>query len=140
MGKYSSSARKRTIPKPERPHAVWRGIGCLMMLLIPAISIAAGAETIYYGLDHHWPIPYQLLGVPRLPDIFYKSNGLITLFSPFTRIAHFYAIAVASLIYTTFLGGIISMVYAVIYRFTGPSRYGPTDAPPPSIKTKKYTR
>ena len=38
------------------------------------------------------------------------------------------------------IGGVISVIYALMYRFIGPSRYGPTDAPPPKIKTKRYTR
>ncbi len=140
MGKYRSSSRIRTAPKTDGPHAIWRGIGCFMMLIIPAISIAAGFETIKYGVEQRWPFPYQLMGTPRLPDIFYKSDGIMLIFSPIIGIKNFYAIAAASLIFMIFLGGIISLVYALVYRFTGPSRYGPTDAPPPKIKTKKYTR
>ncbi len=140
MGKYRSSSRIRTAPKNEGPHAIWRGIGCFMMLIIPAISIAAGIETINYGIEHNWPIPYQLMGKPGLPDFFYKSSGLMAILGPIVSIKNFYAMVVASIIFMVFLGGIISVIYAMIYSFTGPSRYGPTDAPPPNIKTKKYTR
>ena len=140
MGKYRSSSRVRTAPKTDGPHAIWRGIGCFMMLIIPAISIALGVEVVNYGVEHNWPIPYQLLGNARLPDVFYKSSGLMTIFGPITSIKNIYAMIAASIIFMVFLGGIISMIYAFIYRFTGPSRYGPTDAPPPNIKTKKYTR
>lgn len=140
MGKYTSSVLKRSKPKAERPHAVWRGIGCLMMLIIPAISIAAGAETIKYGLNHGWTIPYQLLGYPTLPDLFYKSSGLIAVFGPITRINHLYAYTAVSLLYMILIGGTISVLYAIAYRFVGPSRYGPMDDPPPKIKAKKYTR
>lgn len=140
MGKYRSSSRIRTAPKTSGPHAIWRGIGCFMMLIIPAISIAAGFETIKYGIANNWPFPYELMGNPRLPDIFYKSNGLMTILGPIISIENFYAIAAASLLFMVFLGGIISLVYAIVYRATGPERYGPTDAPPPKIKTKRYTR
>lgn len=140
MGKYRSSARVKAAPKSDGPHAIWRGIGCVMMIIIPAISIATGMMAVTYGIANRWPIPYQLLGTPRFPDIFYKSNGLMIILSPIISIQNFYAIAVASIIIMIFLGGIISLVYGIIYRVTGPSRYGPTDAPPPNIKTKKYTR
>ena len=140
MGKYRSSSRIRTAPKSDGPHPIWRGIGCFMMLLIPAISIASGSAVVNYGINHSWPFPYQLMGLPRLPDLFYKSNGLMIILSPIVSINNFYAIATASIIFMIFLGGLISLVYAVVYSATGPSRYGPTDAPPPKIKTKRYTR
>ena len=140
MGKYSSSSRQAPKPKREDTHIIWRGIGCLMMIIVPAISIAAAVETIKYGLDHNWAIPYQLLGVATLPDIFYKSSGLMTIFGPLTRIPNLYAYAATSLLYMVLLGGMISVIYAAVYRVVGPSRWGPTDAPPPKIKTKRYTR
>lgn len=141
MGKYSTSSR-RPPPKPkaEGPHAIWRGIGCLMMLIIPAISIAAGYMTVNYAIEKRWAIPYQLTGTMRLPDYFYKSTGLIQVFGPLTRIPNLYAHASASILYMIMIMGVISVIYATVYRMIGPSRFGPTDAPPPKIKTKRYTR
>ncbi len=140
MGKYSGSSRKVVKAKPEGEHPIWRGIGCIMMLIIPVISIAAGVETVNYGLANGWTIPYQLLGTPELPEFFYKSSGLMTIFGPLTTLQNFYAHAALSFIYMVTLGGVISVLYAIVYRAIGPSRYGPTDAPPPKIRTKKYTR
>lgn len=140
MGKYASSVKKRSKPKNDGPHVIWRGIGCLMMLIIPAISIAAGIETIKYGLANRWAIPYQLLGYPSLPDLFYQSSGLRIIFEPITRVNHLYAYSAASILYMIAIGGIISLLYGVAYRIVGPSPYGPMDEPPPKIKTKKYTR
>jgi hypothetical protein len=140
MGKYRSSVVKRTRTTMERPHAVWRGIGCLMMLIVPLISIAAGYETIQFGLRNGWVIPQQLLGTPRLPEIFYISSGLWIIFGPLTNIPHLYGYVVAALVYMTVIGGIVSVIYAIAYRFVGPPRYGPLDIPPPKIKVKKYTR
>jgi hypothetical protein len=140
MGKYRSSAVKRTVEKNREPHFAWRGIGCLMLILIPVMSWAAAYETIYYGLENGWPIPYQLLGTPVYPEFFYKSSGIMILLSPITAIPHFYAIALTSLMYMVVLGGILSMVYAFAYRAVTPSRYGPLDAPPPNVKVKRYKR
>jgi uncharacterized membrane protein len=140
MGKYRTNSKVIQKPKSEGPHAIWRGIGCLMLLIIPVISIAAGIQTVKYGLANQWTIPYQLLGTPSLPDFFYKSTGLMIIFGPILSIQNFYANAVVSIIYMALIGGVISMVYAFTYQAIGPSRYGPTDAPPPKIKTKKYTR
>lgn len=140
MGKYRTNSKVIQKPKSDGPHAIWRGIGCMMILIIPAISIAAGVQTVSYGLANKWQIPYQLLGTPKLPDFFYKSTGLMTIFGPIASIQNFYANAVMSIIYMAVIGGVISMIYAFTYQAVGPSRYGPTDAPPPKIKTKKYTR
>lgn len=139
MGKYRSVA-KVNIPKSDGPHVIWRGIGCLLMIFIPLISIAAGVETVKYGLAHGWAIPYELLGRPALPGFFYQSSGLLILFGPLTRIDNFYAYLAFSVLFTVALGGLISLVYAFAYRFVAPPRYGPLDEPPPRIKTKKYTR
>jgi hypothetical protein len=124
----------------KQPHYIWRGIGCVMMILIPVISIAAGVLTIKIALEQGYTVPYQLLGTPRYPDIFYKSTGLMTILRPITNTEHFYAKAAASLIYMTLLGGLSSFGYAVVYRMIGPSRYGPLDAPPPKAKVKAYKR
>jgi hypothetical protein len=143
MGKYSSSTtlKKSSISKPKQPNEVLRGIGCMMMVVIPAISIIAAHESVKYALDQKWRIiPYQLLGNPRMPDIAHKLSGLYTLFKPITKIENFYADALVSLIYMVIISGLISVIYAVIYNIVGPSRYGPTDAPPPKIKITKKSR
>lgn len=141
MGKYSTSSRRPPQkPKRQGPHDIWRGIGCLMILIVPVISMAAGYGTINFAMEKKWFIPYELLGTPRFPAFFYKSSGLMTIFGPLTNIQNLYAYIVVGLIYMILIGGVISLVYAFVYRFVGPSRYGPTDAPPPKIKTKRYTR
>jgi hypothetical protein len=140
MGKYKSSAVKKERFQSDGPHVVWRGIGCITMLIIPAISIAAGIETVKYALTNGWAVPYELLGFISLPEIFKKSTGLWTIFGPLTRINHLYAYVVASILYMIAIGGVISVIYAIAYRIIGPSRYGPLDIPPPKVKTKKYTR
>jgi len=141
MGKHTSMVRRKPLKEADRgPHAIWRGIGCLMILLIPILSIALGYETVQYGIKAEWPIPYQLLGTPKLPDMFYDVRILRQLSLPVRRTEHFFAYATFSIGYMVVIGGLISVVYAFIYRMVGPARYGPFDAPPPKIKTKKYTR
>jgi hypothetical protein len=142
MSKYRSSAVKNVKERTKQPHYMWRGIGCIMMILLPLISIAAGYETIQYALNngYSYSIPYQLLGTPRFPDLFYQSSGMMIILSPIIAIRHFYAYAVASLLYMILLGGVTSFGYALIYRMIGPARYSPLDAPPPNVKVKPYKR
>ncbi|MBE0670620.1 MAG: hypothetical protein IH588_08540 [Anaerolineales bacterium] len=140
MGKYRSSAVRREKPKDQGPHVIWRGLGCLMMIIIPLISFASSYELVNYGLSNEWSIPYQLLGTPKLPEFIYKSDALWTVFKPITEIQHFYAYLAIGILIMILLSGFISVVYAIIYRILGPARWGPLDMPPPKFKSKKYTR
>jgi hypothetical protein len=141
MGKYSTTQVESSQKNKNQLGEAWRGIGCALMAIIPAISIFAGSATVKMAIANHWKIiPYQLRGRPPMPDIAYKLSGLKTILEPITRVDNLYAIAVVSLIYTILISGIISVIYATIYAAVGPSRYGPTDAPPVKIKVTKKSR
>jgi hypothetical protein len=112
-----------------------------MMVIVPVISVAAASETVKWILANgNKIIPRALLGNPSMPDIAYKLSGLRTILTPLTEIKNFYAIAVISIIYMIAISGVISVIYAATYNMVGPSRYGPTDAPPPKIKRVKKSR
>ena len=140
MSKHRSNSIKVVKERSGQPHFLWRGIGCVMMLVIPVMSAAIAYEVINYGLNNNWPIPFQLLGTPRYPDLFYRSSGMMIILSPITAIRHFYAYAVGTLIFMILIGGVMSLIYAFVYRMVGPAQYGPLDAPPPNIKIKRYKR
>lgn len=140
MSKYRSNARKVVRERTNQPHFIWRGIGCAMMLIIPLISIAAGYETVNYALRNGIAVPYELLGTPRFPDLFYQSSGMMIILRPIIAIKNFYAYTAAAFLYMVLLGGIMSLGYSIAYRMVGPSRYGPLDAPPPKVKVKPYKR
>ena len=140
MGKYRSSAKPIQKPLDTGPHVIWRGLGCLMMVIIPVISYAAAYEIVNYGLTNGWIIPYQFLGTPQLPELIRKSNALWALFRPITSIQNFYAYVAFGTLIMVLISGTISVIYAVVYRILGPSRWGPLAMPPPKFKTKKYLR
>ena len=140
MGKYRSNSRNQApIVRNQIPAAV-RGIGCITMAIIPVLSYGIAMYWIQEGLPGSALIPQSLLGTPNIPSYFFSSPA-------FSGIANFlakqnnlsanliFAVAVAMLI-----GGFMAIVYGYIYSLFGPSRYGPTDVPPPRVKTKKYTR
>jgi hypothetical protein len=108
------------------------------MLLVPAISIVAALVTIDSSAAAY--VPYELMGYPVLPDYLFATDGLAMIFSPIANTENLFAIIVISIAYTTVLGGLISLLYAVIYRAVNPKRYGEFDAPPPNVKAKKYRR
>lgn len=140
MGKYTSYTQKEIPPKGET-HEIWSGFGCVIMLIIPVISYASGMLTVNWIIDNDLRIiPRELLGTPQLPDIVYKSEGLGFLFLWMTDIKNLYAYIAVGLVYMLLISGVVSVIYAAVYRAIGPSRYTPLDAPPPKIKVVKKSR
>jgi len=140
MTKYNSVNRREPMKGGRQLHPIWRGIGCLLTIIIPVISYAAAYLTIEYGLDHGWPIPNQLLGNPRLPDLIYRSGALAAFLGPITTWNNLYANLALALIYSILLFGLLAFVNALVYQFAGPPRWGPQDIPPPKFKTRRYKR
>jgi hypothetical protein len=141
MGKYTNfSQQDSSNSKPKEIHSIWRGIGCLMILIIPTISFVAGDQTIKYAIANNWAIPYKLTLTVRFPDIFYSTAGLRAIFNPISNIPYLYAKVAAILLFIMVISGLISVIYATIYRIVGPDRYGPTDAPPLKVKVTKKSR
>jgi hypothetical protein len=132
--------QKKTPPKPTQPHPIWRGIGCLMMILVPFMSYAAGVLTVNYALQQGYPLPYQLLGAPTLPAFIWQNPTLAYLFAPLLRWENLYAHLTFALVYVVLFGSILAFVYALIYRFVGPPRYTPLDVPPPPVKIRPHKR
>jgi hypothetical protein len=112
-----------------------------MMIVIPVLSIASAIVTVDWILAYDkYLIPSTMRGIPRPPDFFYNSDGLMTIFKLIAGYENFYAIAVVSIIYIFLISGFISMVYSIVYIRIAPNRYGPLDAPPVKVKIKKKSR
>ncbi len=141
MTKYSAVQRHRSVTNNERPlHPVWRGIGCLLILFVPVLSYILAAATVQLTVDQNWPMPYQLMGYPVIPVLLWKDIGIVPLLSFIQSQNNLYAILALTLVYIVFFSALYSFGYAFLYRFIGPSRYGPLDAPPPKVKVRRYTR
>jgi len=132
--------QKKPLPKPVQPHPIWRGIGFLMMIIVPLMSYAAGVLTVEYALSHNYPLPYQLLGSPRLPAFIWRNPTLAYLFAPVLQWKNLYAHLIFALVYLILFGSILAFVYALLYRFVGPPRYKPLDVPPPPVKIRPHKR
>jgi len=123
MGKFTKYSTV-TEPKkrPWKIHPIWQGIGCLMIILIPIVSYAGAVILVDANLANHWfPIPRDLLGPPGNP-LLYTQLGVTVLFSLFGFL-------------------VFVVAYSFVYRFSGPSKYGPMDSPPIRVrKVKKRTK
>ncbi len=138
MGKYSRSVQHKPVEKDQTKSLAWRGVGCLLMILVPALSIAAAVATVNSSAVAY--IPYEMLGYPVLPDWMFATDGLAFIFTPIANTQDLYAIIVLSAVYMIVFGGGISLLYAIVYRILNPNLYGPMDVPPPKTRAKKYQR
>ena len=139
MSKYSKYYK----PPPERSsetHPIWRGIGCLMIIIVPLIAYAGAVLLVQYGVDHGWPVPPEIVGYIHFPDWVWNAPVLPGLVRPIASYRDLWAVLLVFLVLLLLLSGIFSTVYAVMYRILGPSRYTSVDAPPSNYKPKVYKR
>jgi len=140
MGKYSSNARRPAAPPRNQIPALVRGIGCITMVIIPILSYGIADYLIEKGPARSWPIPPNLLGTPDIPTFFLQSPYLGGIARFLQAQNNLSANLIFALAITLIIGGFMAIVYGYVYAMFGPPKYGPTDVPPPRVKTKKYTR
>lgn len=138
MGKYQSGV-KRAEPRSKGPQPIWRGIGCLLIVLVPLISYAA-AEVSWPLLREQGWIPRELLFTPQTPGWLWVSPVLAQAFQSLFGRYGILAILALTFLFIVLIGGVMTVLYSFMYQLAAPSRYGPMDAPPPRVKIKKYKR
>jgi hypothetical protein len=125
MGKYTIYSRRPPPKKrPWRVHPIWRGIGCLMLIIIPVLSYAGAVLLLQANMQRGWvPVPAEFMRNVHLPWIGVINHMTATL------------IVTILLIFVGF--GALMVLYALMYRLVGPSRLGPLDAPPQRSQRKR---
>ena len=128
MSKYTKyNDRSRMGDRPWKIHPIWRGIGCLLMLVIPVMAYAGAVLLVEANSKQHWlPMPRELaqtVSVPYLGDI--KS---------------FYATLIVTVLLMLIGFGVMTIIYSMIYSALGPPRLGPLDAPPVRTSPAKRKR
>jgi hypothetical protein len=140
MGKYSSYVRKAPRPPRGVVHPVMRGIGCIMIVVVPILAYGISLFAVDYAIGQGWPIPPGWLQAPTFPPLLLRLQGVANLLGFLQTqprlIAHLVFTAAISLV----IGGVMSIVFGYFYQIFGPSRYGPTDVPPPKVKPRPYKR
>jgi hypothetical protein len=137
MGKYAKYQRKSE-KKPEG-NPIWRGIGCILIVVVPVISYALTAiftplivatDLVPLELLGHVKFPEWAVKTPILSDITYFIGGINDL--GLKLIAFFFILLL--------LTAIFSLLYSMVFQLIGPPRYTDKDAPPSTHKGKVYKR
>jgi hypothetical protein len=113
---YQPKHKENPAKKPIHP--VWRGIGCLLMIIIPVISYVAADFFITNRAQYSWVAIPQEMVVNQMHD----SLLIVKIF--YTAI----------FVFCLYL--ILTVATFIINRFFGPSRYGPYDIPLDKVQRK----
>ncbi len=125
MAKYTMYGRNQPpSPRPWRVHPVWRGIGCVMMVIIPIVSYTGAALLVEANRHQGWlPMPAELMTTVSIPYLI--------------AIPHLFANLLVTVV-LIFIGyGGLMILYALFYRLVGPPSLSPLDAPPERRKRRR---
>ncbi len=134
-----ASHRGPTTQKPPTP-PVWRGIGCLLMIIVPVLSWVLAFQAVEWASSSKWQLPYQLMGHAVTPAILWKVPYLPAALAFIERQPHLYMTLLVTFLFVVALSALLSALYSFLYRLVGPPRLGPFDVPQPEIKVGRYKR
>jgi drug/metabolite transporter (DMT)-like permease len=137
-GRYEQ--RKGNTRRKNEPHPIWRGIGCLITLIVPVLAYVLATIAVDYAMKQGIRLPDGLVGTPVMPTLLFKVPGLVDILLWIEGRTNLYAYLFMTFFFIVALGGVMSLLYAIMYQIVGPKRYTVLDAPPPSVKTRKYKR
>jgi hypothetical protein len=141
MGKYTTHSRQAPKPPRNTVHPVMRGIGCIMMIVVPILAYGIALLLVNYGIGHGWPIPPSWLQPITIHPLLFRLRGLTPLWNFLLVQDNLLAIVVFTIAIIVVIGGLMSIIYGYIYSLFGPPQYGPQDAPPiRGVKIKRYKR
>lgn len=119
MSKYSMYQPQRKENPAKKPvHPIWRGIGCVLLVVIPVISYVTADYLINNRASIPWVVIPTELVVQNLPD-------------PMLIVKIFYT---AIFVFVLYL--LLTVITFIVNRFWGPSRYGPYDVPLDKVQRK----
>ena len=112
-------------PKDKSPHPIWRGIGCILVVVILMMSYATADLLIQENFHQGWVVLPPYLNLPlSIPSVSIPSVGT----TPAINISYFFANLTITLILALMLFTIISIIYSIFYRASGGGRPSPMGA------------
>jgi hypothetical protein len=140
MGKYTTYSRQPPKPRNLGVHPVMRGIGCIMMVVVPILAYGAAVLVVNYGIQAGWPLPPELLGTITIHPLLLQVRNLDPIWNFLMQQNNLLAHLLFAAAITLVVGGLMAVIYGYLYSIFGPPRYGPQDAPPMRVKVKRYRR
>jgi hypothetical protein len=115
MSKYDPTYAQSTRRLGRPVHPIWRGIGCILLILLPILAFAGAKLLVQANIKQRWiNIPQEMTGSFTAPLV-----GRV-----------FFADLAVWIILIVIGFGLLTAVYALIYRLLGPPTRGPLESPP----------
>ena len=141
MGKYNSYSRPKPKPRNLGVHPLMRGIGCILIIVVPILAYGLAGLLVNYAASRGWPIPPTWFGPPKIHPLLMRLQGLRPIILFLQSQNNLEANLAFAIVLTIVIGGVMSILYGYIYTLFGPPQYGPQDAPPiRGVKVKRYKR
>lgn len=140
MGKYTSMSKKKETPRVTGVNPIMKGLGCFIFILVPPISYAIAMLLVQVGVQQGWPLPPAWLGYVKIHPVIKSLEGLTPVYNMIESQANLVATLVFAFGVMVVIGGIMAIFFGYLYKFFGPSEYGPHDVPPIRVKVKRYKR
>jgi uncharacterized membrane protein len=137
MGIYTK-VQKREKKRPGM-NPIWRGIGCILLVILPLIGYGLTVLLIPILLETGY-VPFELQGRVNFPLWFYRLPVLSGMANFIRGINNLYLGIIVFIVVLVLLTGISSLIYVAILQIIGPPRYSELDAPPSKHKVKVYKR
>jgi len=127
MGKYSAyTTRQEPVSRKRELHPIWRGVGFVLIILIPILAWFGQEVLFNLNMQHNWLRITQDMLSPNIPFL-----GI----GPYLYIKLVLLVSLMFILYALFL-----LITFIIYPIIAPPRYGPYDMPPVQYKGKQYKR
>lgn len=123
MRQYSSAGNQPK-ERAKEPHPIWRGIGLIMMVMIPLVSFALADVLLQKGRERGIRIPVELQ----------RHVIDIPLYGPIRDI---YAVLVLAAAITLVLFALFTIINAAVYRASSKKTYRVFESEPQKFKKKR---
>jgi len=124
MGFHSMKSKEERA-RDDMPHAIWRGIGVIMIVLVPILSFVIADELIRY-LGNKFPeftLPLEMQGVVDIPI--------------YGEVKDFFGVLAFAVIITIAIFALFSIVNAFVYRTTREQNLRVFESQPEKFKKKR---
>ena len=130
MGYSSRKYEKKRDERPWQVHPAWRGIGCVLAILVPLMAWAGA--VVFLQNNSIIPLPADLTNPMRFQLTKYDLVNQVIVWVNANLGGRGLTLA-QLLFWLAFIlvgFGVLAILYGFMYRVVGPPKYGPLDSPP----------
>ncbi len=127
--KYAKYEYKQIKARRWKVHPIWRGIGLVLIILVPILSWSGAYLLVRENFKNRWfEVPVELMKSVNFAPLLHYVPQLGGVVDSIGRI--YYADLALTVLFIAVGFGLLTILYGILYRTMGPERYGPVDAPP----------